>query len=134
VRLEKSARALLSPVARHPPAMDPLTPRFSTIWKPSCLRATRCRVQATDQGLEALRQRLNTRGLHPAEGFRFLKEQLRGLLEQPIHRQWPEPCWPPSGISSMSWLGLGVNGGRQGPPPWAKAGPNLGGAQRFTAV
>ena len=34
--------------------------------------------------MDALRQRLNEEVVDPAEGIRFLKEQLRNLLEQPI--------------------------------------------------
>ena len=64
---------------------DPLSPETLDELETSLLRAD-VGVQATDQVLEALRRRLNTEVVDPAEGLRFLKEQLRALLEAPISR------------------------------------------------
>ncbi|MFN7741329.1 MAG: signal recognition particle receptor subunit alpha, partial [Cyanobacteriota bacterium] len=61
---------------------DPLTPEVIDDLETTLLRAD-VGVQATDQVLAALRQRLNEEVVDPAEGLRFLKEQLRGLLEAP---------------------------------------------------
>ena len=63
---------------------DPLTPAVLDDLETTLLRAD-VGVTATDQVLDALRRRLNEEVVDPAEGLRFLKEQLRGLLEAPIH-------------------------------------------------
>ena len=62
---------------------DPLTPEVLDDLETLLLRAD-AGVQATDQVLDALRQRMNVEVVDPAEGIRFLKEQLRGLLDAPI--------------------------------------------------
>ena len=87
---------------------DPLTPEVVDDLETLLLRAD-AGVQATDQVLEALRQRMNEEVVDPAEGIRFLKEQLRGLLDAPIEA---------SGVSLLAperdrlniWLMVGVNG------------------------
>jgi fused signal recognition particle receptor len=66
-------------------------------------------VKATDQVLEALRRRLNTEVVDPAEGIRFLKEQLRELLDQPL-RACPHPVLAPQKGRLNVWLLVGVNG------------------------
>ena len=62
---------------------DPLTPEVLDDLEGTLLRAD-VGVKATDQVLEALRKRLNEEVVDPSEGIRFLKEQLRGILDQPI--------------------------------------------------
>ena len=62
---------------------DPLTPEVLDDLESLLLRAD-VGVQATDQVLEALRKRLNEEVVEPEEGIRFLKDQLKGLLDQPI--------------------------------------------------
>ena len=87
---------------------DPLTPEVLDDLETLLLRAD-AGVQATDQVLDALRQRLNEEVVEPTEGIRFLKEQLRGLLDVPIQA---------SGVSLLAperdrlniWLMVGVNG------------------------
>ena len=87
---------------------DPLTPEVLDDLETLLLRAD-AGVQATDQVLDALRQRMNEEVVDPAEGIRFLKEQLRGLLDAPIQA---------SGVSLLAperdrlniWLMVGVNG------------------------
>ena len=87
---------------------DPLTPEVLDDLETLLLRAD-AGVQATDQVLDALRQRMNVEVVEPTEGIRFLKEQLRGLLDVPIQA---------SGVSLLAperdrlniWLMVGVNG------------------------
>ncbi|MFM8673958.1 MAG: signal recognition particle receptor subunit alpha, partial [Vulcanococcus sp.] len=62
---------------------DPLTPEVLDDLETLLLRAD-VGVQATDQVLEALRKRLNEEVVEPEEGIRFLKQQLRNLLDTPI--------------------------------------------------
>ena len=66
-------------------------------------------VQATDRVLEALRQRLNEEVVDPAEGLRFLKEQLRAILEEPIAASGRELLAPEKDRLNV-WLLVGVNG------------------------
>ncbi|MFM7676804.1 MAG: signal recognition particle-docking protein FtsY [Synechococcus sp.] len=87
---------------------DPLTPEILDDLETTLLRAD-VGVQATDQVLEALRQRLNEEVVDPAEGIRFLKEQLRGLLEEPI-RSSGQPLLAPERERLNVWLMVGVNG------------------------
>ena len=62
---------------------DPLTPEVLDDLESLLLRAD-AGVKATDQVLDALRKRMNEQVVDPSEGIRFLKEQLRDLLEAPI--------------------------------------------------
>jgi fused signal recognition particle receptor len=87
---------------------DPLTPAVLDDLETTLLRAD-VGVQATDQVLEALRRRLNTEVVDPAEGIRFLKEQLRDLLETPI-RRCDQPLLAPQRGRLNVWLLVGVNG------------------------
>ena len=66
-------------------------------------------VQATDRVLEALRQRLNEEVVDPAEGLRFLKEQLRAILEEPITASGQGLLAPEKHRLNV-WLLVGVNG------------------------
>ena len=87
---------------------DPLTPEVLDDLETTLLRAD-VGVQATDQVLEALRRRLNTEVVDPAEGIRFLKEQLRSLLDAPIHSSDQSLLAPQRGRLNV-WLLVGVNG------------------------
>jgi fused signal recognition particle receptor len=87
---------------------DPLTPEVLDELETALLRAD-VGVQATDRVLEALRRRLNEEVVDPAEGVRFLKEQLRGLLEGPIERSG-HPLLAPRRDRLNVWLLVGVNG------------------------
>ena len=66
-------------------------------------------VQATDQVLEALRKRLNEVVVEPEEGIRFLKQQLRNLLDTPIQASGAALLAPERGHLNV-WLMVGVNG------------------------
>ena len=87
---------------------DPLTPEVVDDLEALLLRAD-AGVQATDQVMEALRRRLNEEVVDPSEGIRFLKEQLRTLLEQPIQASGVELLAPERGRLNI-WLMVGVNG------------------------
>jgi fused signal recognition particle receptor len=87
---------------------DPLTPEVLDDLESLLLRAD-VGVQATDQVLEALRKRLNEEVVEPAEGIRFLKEQLKGLLDAPIHASGAQLLAPERGRLNV-WLMVGVNG------------------------
>ncbi len=87
---------------------DPLTPEVLDDLETLLLRAD-AGVQATDQVLGALRQRMNQDVVDPEEGIRFLKEQLRGLLDAPIEQSGLELLAPERGCLNI-WLMVGVNG------------------------
>ena len=87
---------------------DPLTPEVLDDLETLLLRAD-AGVQATDQVLDALRQRMNEEVVDPAEGIRFLKEQLRGLLDAPIQASGV-PLLAPERDCLNIWLMVGVNG------------------------
>ncbi len=87
---------------------DPLSPEVLDDLETLLLRAD-VGVQATDQVLEALRRRMNEEVVDPAEGIRFLKDQLRGLLEAPIQASGVPLLAPERGRLNV-WLMVGVNG------------------------
>ena len=87
---------------------DPLTPEVVDDLEALLLRAD-AGVQATDQVMESLRQRLNEEVVDPSEGIRFLKEQLRSLLDQPIKASGVQLLAPERGRLNI-WLMVGVNG------------------------
>ena len=87
---------------------DPLTPEVLDDLETLLLRAD-AGVQATDQVLDALRQRMNQDVVAPEEGIRFLKEQLRGLLDAPIEQSGLDVLAPERGRLNI-WLMVGVNG------------------------
>ena len=87
---------------------DPLTPEVLEGLEGTLLRAD-VGVQATDQVLDALRKRLNVEVVDPSEGLRFLKEQLRGILNQPIEASGQKLLAPQHDRLNV-WLMVGVNG------------------------
>jgi fused signal recognition particle receptor len=87
---------------------DPLTPAVLDDLETTLLRAD-VGVTATDQVLDALRRRLNEEVVDPAEGLRFLKEQLRGLLDAPV-RAGDSAVLAPQRDRLNVWLLVGVNG------------------------
>ncbi len=87
---------------------DPLTPEVLDDLETLLLRAD-AGVQATDQVLDALRQRMNEEVVDPVEGIRFLKEQLLGLLDAPIQASGV-PLLAPERDRLNIWLMVGVNG------------------------
>ncbi len=87
---------------------DPLTPELLDDLETALLRAD-VGVSATDRVLEALRQRLNEEVVDPAEGLRFLKDQLRTILDDPIKASGV-PLLAPERERLNVWLLVGVNG------------------------
>ena len=87
---------------------DPLTPEVVDGLETTLLRAD-VGVEATDRALGALRQRLNQEVVDPAECLRFLKEQLRAILDQPIEASG-QPLLAPRREQLNVWLLVGVNG------------------------
>ncbi len=87
---------------------DPLTPEVVDDLETTLLRAD-VGVQATDQVLDALRQRMNEEVVDPAEGLRFLKEQLQDLLDAPTRASGSPLLAPERGRLNV-WLMVGVNG------------------------
>ena len=105
--LEKTRRGFVTQLLERL-GDDPLTPEILDDLETTLLSAD-VGVQATDQVLESLRQRLNAEVVDPAEGIRFLKEQLRGLLEEPIQASGRGLLAPEHGRLNV-WLMVGVNG------------------------
>ncbi|MCS5700934.1 signal recognition particle-docking protein FtsY [Cyanobium sp. FGCU-52] len=105
--LEKTRRGFVTQLLERL-GDDPLTPEVLDDLESTLLSAD-VGVQATDQVLEALRQRLNEEVVDPAEGIRFLKEQLRGLLEEPITASGRSLLAPERDRLNV-WLMVGVNG------------------------
>ena len=87
---------------------DPLTPEVLDDLESLLLRAD-AGVKATDQVLDALRQRMNEEVVDPSEGIQFLKEQLRDLLEALIKSSGVDLLAPQRGQLKV-WLMVGVNG------------------------
>nr|WP_231597368.1 signal recognition particle-docking protein FtsY [Synechococcus sp. CBW1004] len=105
--LEKTRRNFVSQLLENL-GDDPLTPEVLDDLETTLLRAD-VGVQATDQVLDALRRRLNEEVVDPAEGLRFLKQQLRDLLEAPISASEAPLLVPQRGRLNI-WLMVGVNG------------------------
>ncbi len=105
--LEKTRRGFVTQLLENL-GDDPLTPEVLDDLESTLLRAD-VGVEATDQVLGALRQRLNVEVVDPAEGLRFLKEQLRALLEKPIAASGRELLAPERDRLNV-WLLVGVNG------------------------
>ncbi len=72
---------------------DPLTPEVLDELETLLLRAD-AGVQATDQVLDALRQRMNEDVVDPVEGIRFLKDQLAQACWMLRLRPVAFPCLP----------------------------------------
>ena len=87
---------------------DPLTPEVLDELETLLLRAD-VGVKATDQALGALRERLNVEVVEPSEGIRFLKDQLKELLEAPIRASGSALLAPQRDRLNV-WLLVGVNG------------------------
>ena len=105
--LEKTRRGFVTQLLENL-GDDPLTPEVLDDLESTLLRSD-VGVQATDLVLDALRRRLNEEVVEPAEGVRFLKEQLRGLLDEPIETSGSELLAPRKGCLNI-WLLVGVNG------------------------
>ena len=87
---------------------DPLTPEILDDLEILLIRAD-VGVNATDQIINALRRRLNEEVLDSKEGYRFLKEQLCKILDEPIKLSGSDVLKPKPGVLNI-WLIVGVNG------------------------
>ena len=105
--LEKTRRGFVSQLLEKL-GDDPLTPEVLDDLESTLLRAD-VGVQATDQVIEALRERLNQEVVEASEGLRFLKDQLRELLEEPIQASGRDLLAPERDRLNI-WLMVGVNG------------------------
>lgn len=105
--LEKTRRGFVTQLLERL-GDDPLTPEVLDDLESTLLSAD-VGVGATDQVLAALRQRLNQEVVDPAEGIRFLKEQLREILEKPIAASGRALLAPERDRLNV-WLLVGVNG------------------------
>ncbi len=66
-------------------------------------------IQATDKAINALRTRLNQEVIDSSEGLRFLKEQLKDIIDVPINSSGSSLLVPKRGCLNI-WLLVGVNG------------------------
>ncbi|MEO1002093.1 MAG: signal recognition particle-docking protein FtsY [Cyanobacteria bacterium J06638_7] len=105
--LEKTRRGFVTQLLENL-GDDPLSPELLDDLETALLRAD-VGVGATDRVLEALRQRLNEEVVDPAEGLRFLKEQLRSILDAPVSASGVPLLAPERGRLNV-WLLVGVNG------------------------
>ncbi|MCP9927109.1 signal recognition particle-docking protein FtsY [Cyanobium sp. CH-040] len=105
--LEKTRRGFVTQLLERL-GDDPLTPELLEDLETALLRAD-VGVIATDRVLDALRQRLNQEVVDPAEGVRFLKDQLRAILDGPIEASGV-PLLAPRRDRLNVWLMVGVNG------------------------
>jgi fused signal recognition particle receptor len=105
--LEKTRRNFVSQLLENL-GDDPLTPEVLDDLETTLLRAD-VGVKATDQVLDALRRRLNQEVVDPVEGLRFLKQQLRDLLDRPVAAS-ASPLLVPQRDRLNIWLLVGVNG------------------------
>ena len=105
--LEKTRRGFVTQLLENL-GDDPLTPEVLDDLETILLRAD-VGVTATDQVLDALRRRLNEEVVEPAEGIRFLKQQLCSVLETPVGRSVTPLLAPQKGRLNV-WLLVGVNG------------------------
>ena len=105
--LEKTRRGFVTQLLENL-GDDPLTPEVLEDLESTLLRAD-VGVKATDQVLDALRQRLNEEVVDPSEGLQFLKDQLRHLLDAPI-QPGLHPLLAPQRDQLNIWLLVGVNG------------------------
>ncbi len=87
---------------------DPLTPELLDDLETLLLRSD-AGVKATDQVLDALRQRMNEVVVEPDEGIRFLKQQLCDLINVPIQESGSKLLSPEKGKLNI-WMLVGVNG------------------------
>tara|TARA_B100000700_G_C15060922_1_gene865813 strand:- start:3170 stop:4489 length:1320 start_codon:yes stop_codon:yes gene_type:complete len=87
---------------------DPLTPEILEDLETLLLRAD-TGVKATDYVLNALRTRLNEEVLGGEAGLRYLKDQLKQIIDQPIINSGKNLLVPEKNTLNI-WLIVGVNG------------------------
>ena len=87
---------------------DPLTPEALDDLETLLLRAD-AGIDSTDKVINALRKKLNEEVVGGEEGIKFLKQELRNILENPIKLSGKNILVPEKGKLNI-WLIVGVNG------------------------
>ncbi len=87
---------------------DPLTPESLDDLETLLIRAD-VGIDSTDKVINSLRKKLNEEVVGGEEGIRFLKNELRAILEQPIKNSGTNLLIPQKGKLNV-WLIVGVNG------------------------
>ena len=87
---------------------DPLTPEALDDLETLLLRAD-AGIDSTDKVINALRKKLNEEVVGGEEGIKFLKQELRAILEDPIQKSGKNVLVPEKGKLNI-WLIVGVNG------------------------
>ena len=87
---------------------DPLTPETLDDLETLLLRAD-AGIDSTDKVINALRKKLNEEVVGGEEGIKFLKQELRKILEDPILKSGKNILAPEKGKLNI-WLIVGVNG------------------------
>ena len=87
---------------------DPLTPETLDDLETLLLRAD-AGIDSTDKVINSLRKKLNEEVVGGEEGIKFLKQELRNILEQPIDKSGTNILTPEKGKLNI-WLLVGVNG------------------------
>ena len=87
---------------------DPLTPESLDDLETLLIRAD-VGIDSTDKVINSLRKKLNEEVVGGEEGIRFLKNELRAIIEKPIKNSGTNILVPQKGKLNV-WLIVGVNG------------------------
>jgi len=87
---------------------DPLTPESLDELETLLIRAD-VGIDSTDKVIASLRKKLNEEVVGGEEGIKFLKDQLREIIEKPIKNSGKNILVPQKGKLNV-WLLVGVNG------------------------
>ncbi|WP_288348397.1 signal recognition particle-docking protein FtsY, partial [uncultured Prochlorococcus sp.] len=87
---------------------DPLTPESLDDLETLLIRAD-VGIDSTDKVIHALRKKLNEEVVGGEEGIKFLKDELRAIIEKPIKNSGTNILVPQKGKLNV-WLIVGVNG------------------------
>ena len=87
---------------------DPLTPESLDDLETLLIRAD-VGIDSTDKVIDSLRKKLNEEVVGGEEGIKFLKEELRIIIEKPIQNSGKNILVPQKGKLNV-WLIVGVNG------------------------
>ena len=87
---------------------DPLTPESLDDLETLLIRAD-VGIDSTDKVINALRKKLNEEVVGGEEGIKFLKEELRSIIDRPIKSSGANILVPQKGKLNV-WLLVGVNG------------------------
>ena len=87
---------------------DPLTPESLDDLETLLIRAD-VGIDSTDKVINLLRKKLNEEVVGGEEGIKFLKEELRSIIDQPIDNSGVNLLVPQKGKLNI-WLLVGVNG------------------------